>query len=75
MNAVLVGVAEEAIADEVRASVRDEAIALHLTHAQAAIPGTTFQRLAGKHGDRATRARVDLVIDLLECEDSDENAR
>jgi hypothetical protein len=66
VDAILVGVAEEAITDEVGASVSDETITFHLSHAQATIPGTTFQWLAGKHGNWATRARMDLVIDLLE---------
>jgi hypothetical protein len=54
MNAILIRVAEETIANEIGTSMRDETIAFHLSHAQTTISGTTFQWLASEHGHWTT---------------------
>eukprot|EP00568_Trieres_chinensis_P019218 CAMPEP_0183327902 /NCGR_PEP_ID=MMETSP0160_2-20130417/84003_1 /TAXON_ID=2839 ORGANISM="Odontella Sinensis, Strain Grunow 1884" /NCGR_SAMPLE_ID=MMETSP0160_2 /ASSEMBLY_ACC=CAM_ASM_000250 /LENGTH=611 /DNA_ID=CAMNT_0025496047 /DNA_START=360 /DNA_END=2190 /DNA_ORIENTATION=+ len=54
------------------AAVRDEAVALHLTHAKSSITGSPLQGLAGEHCHRTTGTGVHLVIhqvleSLVEC--------
>ena len=45
-------------------AVGDDAITLHLSEAQAAVPGTALHRLPRQYLHRAAAPGVDLVIDL-----------
>ena len=65
MNTVLIRVAEEPVSDKVRTTMRDEAIALHLSHAQTTVTTSSLQGLSGKHGDRAAGPAVNLVVDQM----------
>lgn len=64
MYAILVGIAEESVANEVGASVRDEAVTFHLSHAEATITGASLKGLTSEHGNRTTGTGVDLVVNL-----------
>ena len=46
VNSVLIGVAEETIADEIGTSMCNQTITFHLSHTQTTITRTTFQRLS-----------------------------
>ena len=52
-----VGRHHEALEEELRCAVRDEAVALHLAEAQAAVARATLGRLAGEDGTRTTASR------------------
>mmetsp|Transcript_40875 Transcript_40875/g.128065 ORF Transcript_40875/g.128065 Transcript_40875/m.128065 type:complete len:675 (-) Transcript_40875:1998-4022(-) len=57
----LIAAQHEALHDEVRRAVADEAIALHLAEAQAAVAAAALRGLPRENGARAPRARVHLV--------------
>lgn len=61
----LVGITgeEESLPQELRGSVSDLAIALHLAETQTTVATTSFHRLAVQDLDRTTGTTVDLVVD------------
>ena len=75
MDAILIRIAEESIANEVGAPMRDEAVAFHFSHAETAIAGAALKGLACQHGDGTTSSGVDLVVDLRNCKKTHECMR
>jgi hypothetical protein len=65
MYAILVGIAEESVANEVGASMCNEAVTFHLSHAETTITGASLKRLASKHSNRTTGTRVDLIVNQV----------
>ena len=62
VDAIGVGLVHETLLEERRGAVGDDAIALHLSEAQTAVPRPTLHRLAGQDLHRAAAARVDLIV-------------
>mmetsp|Transcript_16479 Transcript_16479/g.64296 ORF Transcript_16479/g.64296 Transcript_16479/m.64296 type:complete len:1268 (+) Transcript_16479:614-4417(+) len=62
VDAVGVGLREEALLEELRGAVGDDAIALHLSEAEAAVARPALHGLAREVLQGAARARVDLVV-------------
>ena len=63
-----VGSLHHALLEEGRDAVRQHAIALHLAEAQTAVARSALDRLTREDLDRPTCARVDLVVDHLQCQ-------
>mmetsp|Transcript_29041 Transcript_29041/g.100264 ORF Transcript_29041/g.100264 Transcript_29041/m.100264 type:complete len:220 (-) Transcript_29041:1000-1659(-) len=65
VDRVWIRIDEHPVAQEVGHAVRDEAVALHLAHAQAAVARPTLHGLARQHRHGPARPCVDLVVDQV----------
>ncbi len=63
MHGVGIGDLAQALLEEKGRTVRDDAVALHLTKTETTLTRSTLHRLLDENLQWAPRARVDLVVD------------